>query len=192
MRLEMARSEMLLAGRTESIARIAAGHDFSTCRWVASAAPPPSIVCHQANYKKAALFASPPRLPHRRQICVPASLEPTLQQRLRTAAKLDRCGVVRGIDNVGVSATDLPRSIAFYETLGFSEAYRNDRCVMKAAGTGQLSLAPAHRSEAKPVGREFRPLRQSAGHRPHQSRRRRCGCTLQRAGQHRGRVRWSA
>ena len=63
--------------------------------------------------------------------------------------------MVRGIDNIGICVTDLPRSAAFYETLGFSEAYRNDRGVMMAAGTAQLFLFVAQRPDAMPVGREL-------------------------------------
>ena len=63
--------------------------------------------------------------------------------------------MVRGIDNIGVCVSDLPRSVAFYETVGFSEAYRNDRGMMLAAGTVQLFLFAARRRDAKPVGREL-------------------------------------
>ena len=35
--------------------------------------------------------------------------------------------MVRGIDNIGICSSDLARSVAFYQKLGFSEAYRNDR-----------------------------------------------------------------
>ena len=63
--------------------------------------------------------------------------------------------MVRGIDNIGICASDLARSIAFYETLGFSEAYRNDRGVMLAAGTVQLFLFATRRSDPPLVGREL-------------------------------------
>jgi glyoxylase I family protein len=63
--------------------------------------------------------------------------------------------MVRGIDNIGICATDLPRSVAFYEKLGFSEAYRNDRGVMLAAGTVQLFLFGTRRPDPPPVGREL-------------------------------------
>ena len=63
--------------------------------------------------------------------------------------------MVRGIDNIGICASDLPRSVAFYETLGFSEAYRNDRGVMLAAGTVQLFVFATRQSNARPVGREL-------------------------------------
>ena len=48
--------------------------------------------------------------------------------------------MVQGIDNIGICTTDLTRSVTFYDRLGFSEAYRNDRGVMMAAGTVQLFL----------------------------------------------------
>ena len=63
--------------------------------------------------------------------------------------------MVRGIDNIGICASDLARSVPFYETLGFSEAYRNDRGVMLAAGTVQLFLFATRRPDASPVGREL-------------------------------------
>ena len=71
--------------------------------------------------------------------------------------------MVRGIDNIGICASDLPRSVAFYETLGFSEAYRNDRGVMLAAGTVQLFLFATQRSDAMPVGRELDLFRNPPG-----------------------------
>src|SRR6516164_6928924 len=42
--------------------------------------------------------------------------------------------MVQGIDNIGICTTDVERSVAFYQRLGFSEAYRNDRGVLVAAG----------------------------------------------------------
>jgi methylmalonyl-CoA/ethylmalonyl-CoA epimerase len=69
--------------------------------------------------------------------------------------QFERWDMVRGIDNIGICATDLARSIAFYEALGFSEAYRNDHGVMLAAGTVQLFLLATRRSDAPLVGREL-------------------------------------
>ena len=63
--------------------------------------------------------------------------------------------MVRGIDNIGICATDLARSVTFYEILGFSEAYHNERGVMMAAGTVQLFLFATLRSDAMPVAREL-------------------------------------
>ena len=69
--------------------------------------------------------------------------------------QFERQNMVRGIDNIGICASDLARSVAFYETLGFSEAYRNDRGVMLAAGTVQLFLFATRRPDAPLVGREL-------------------------------------
>jgi hypothetical protein len=63
--------------------------------------------------------------------------------------------MVRGIDNVGICATDLTKSVAFYHRLGFSEAYRNDRGVMMAAGTTQLFLFAARQPNPPPVRRDL-------------------------------------
>jgi catechol 2,3-dioxygenase-like lactoylglutathione lyase family enzyme len=63
--------------------------------------------------------------------------------------------MVRGIDNIGICAANLERSVAFYEALGFSEAYRNNRGVMMAAGTVQLFLFATRRSDAPRVGRQL-------------------------------------
>ena len=71
------------------------------------------------------------------------------------SGQLERWSMVRGIDNIGICTSDLARSVAFYETMGFSEAYRNDRGVMMAAGTVQLFLFATQRSDATPVGREL-------------------------------------
>ena len=62
---------------------------------------------------------------------------------------------MRGIDNIGICTTDLARSVAFYDKLGLSEAYRNERGVMMAAGTVQLFLFQVRRPDPAPVGREL-------------------------------------
>ena len=63
--------------------------------------------------------------------------------------------MMQRIDNIGICTTDVPRSVAFYEMLGFSEAYRNDRGVMMTAGTAQLFLFQVRQSDPAPVGREL-------------------------------------
>ena len=63
--------------------------------------------------------------------------------------------MVHGIDNVGICATDLGRSIRFYEQLGFAEAYRNDRGVALAAGEVRLFLFATRQANPPPVGREL-------------------------------------
>jgi len=63
--------------------------------------------------------------------------------------------MVQGIDNIGICTTNLTGSVRFYERLGFSEAYRNDRGVMMAAGSVQLFLFQVRRPDPVPVGREL-------------------------------------
>jgi methylmalonyl-CoA/ethylmalonyl-CoA epimerase len=63
--------------------------------------------------------------------------------------------MMRGIDNVGVCVTDLERSVGFYRSLGFAEAYRNDRGVMMVAGTAQLFLFRSREATPPSVGREL-------------------------------------
>jgi catechol 2,3-dioxygenase-like lactoylglutathione lyase family enzyme len=88
---------------------------------------------------------------------IPIRLQSNTSVPIATAygGQLERQNMVRGIDNIGISASDLARSVSFYETLGFSEAYRNDRGVMLAAGTVQLFLFATRRPAASPVGREL-------------------------------------
>ena len=71
------------------------------------------------------------------------------------AANSERWRMVQGIDNIGICTTDLTRSVTFYERLGLSEAYRNDRGVMMAAGTVQLFLFQVRRPDPAPVSREL-------------------------------------
>jgi hypothetical protein len=63
--------------------------------------------------------------------------------------------MMQGIDNIGICTSDLARSVAFYQELGLTEAYRNDRGVMMGAGTGQLFLFQTRRPDPAPVGREL-------------------------------------
>ena len=63
--------------------------------------------------------------------------------------------MVQGIDNIGICTTDVERSVAFYQRLGFSEAYRNDRGVLVAAGAAHLFIFATRRSDPPPVGREL-------------------------------------
>ena len=63
--------------------------------------------------------------------------------------------MIKTIDNIGICTTDIARSIAFYQTLGFSEAYRNDRGVLMAAGSVHLFIFATRQSDPPPVGREL-------------------------------------
>jgi methylmalonyl-CoA/ethylmalonyl-CoA epimerase len=63
--------------------------------------------------------------------------------------------MVQGVDNIGICATDVARSVAFYQTLGFSEAYRNDRGVLMAAAAVHLFIFATRQSNPSPVRREL-------------------------------------
>ena len=63
--------------------------------------------------------------------------------------------MIQGVDNIGICTSDVARSVAFYQTLGFSEAYRNERGVMMAAGSANLFVFATRQSNPPPVGREL-------------------------------------
>ena len=63
--------------------------------------------------------------------------------------------MVQGIDNIGICATGLERSVRFYGRLGLVEAYRNERGVMMAAGSAQLFLFQTRSSNPTPISREL-------------------------------------
>jgi catechol 2,3-dioxygenase-like lactoylglutathione lyase family enzyme len=63
--------------------------------------------------------------------------------------------VIQGIDNIGICTTDVARAVAFYQGLGFSEAYRNDRGVLMVVGDVHLFIFATRQTNPPPVGREF-------------------------------------
>ena len=62
---------------------------------------------------------------------------------------------LQGIDNIGICTSDLARSAAFYDKLGFTEAYRNERGIMMPKGMVQLFLFATKQSNPLPVEREL-------------------------------------
>jgi catechol 2,3-dioxygenase-like lactoylglutathione lyase family enzyme len=62
---------------------------------------------------------------------------------------------VQGIDNIGICTSDLARSADFYEKLGFTEAYRNDRGIIMTKEMVQLFLFATKQSNPSPVEREL-------------------------------------
>ena len=63
--------------------------------------------------------------------------------------------MIKGVDNIGICTTDVARAVAFYQRLGFSEAYRNDRGVMMAVGDVHLFIFATRQSSPPPVAREL-------------------------------------
>jgi catechol 2,3-dioxygenase-like lactoylglutathione lyase family enzyme len=63
--------------------------------------------------------------------------------------------MIQVIDNIGICTTDVARAVAFYQRLGFSEAYRNERGVLMAVGDVHLFIFATRQSNPPPVGREL-------------------------------------
>jgi catechol 2,3-dioxygenase-like lactoylglutathione lyase family enzyme len=63
--------------------------------------------------------------------------------------------VIQGVDNIGICTADVARLVAFYQRLGFSEAYRNDRGVMITSGPVNLFVFATRQSDPPPVGRQL-------------------------------------
>jgi len=64
--------------------------------------------------------------------------------------------MIKGIDNVGISVSNLGRAVAFYERMGFAKEYDYEAdvsgCAM-SAGSAVLFLFQTKRTDAQPVQR---------------------------------------
>ena len=63
--------------------------------------------------------------------------------------------MIKGIDNIGICTTDTARSVVFYQRLGFSEAYRNERGVLMTAGSAHLFIFATRQNDPQPVVRQL-------------------------------------
>lgn len=63
--------------------------------------------------------------------------------------------MIKSVDNIGICTTDVARSVAFYQKLGLSEAYRNDRGVMMAAGEVHLFIFATRQCNSPAVERQL-------------------------------------
>jgi catechol 2,3-dioxygenase-like lactoylglutathione lyase family enzyme len=63
--------------------------------------------------------------------------------------------MIQGVDNIGICAKDLKRAISFYEKLGFTKAYENDRGVTMVAGTAKLFVFQSRQPNPAPANRQF-------------------------------------
>jgi catechol 2,3-dioxygenase-like lactoylglutathione lyase family enzyme len=86
----------------------------------------------------------------------PAQLN-TIQQNIETPPSLNvkvtpaqRSKMILGIDNIGVAARDLDRSVTFYQTLGFSKTFQNERGVTMTASSAKLFIFKAMSQEMSP------------------------------------------
>jgi catechol 2,3-dioxygenase-like lactoylglutathione lyase family enzyme len=62
--------------------------------------------------------------------------------------------MIQGVDNIGICVRDLGRTVSFYEKLGFTKAFENDRGCTLIAGSSKLFVFQT-KAHAKSVHREF-------------------------------------
>jgi catechol 2,3-dioxygenase-like lactoylglutathione lyase family enzyme len=62
---------------------------------------------------------------------------------------------IQAIDNIGICTTGLPRSVRFYQQLGFAVLFEGDRGVTLALGPAKLFLFPAQSGDDRAVGRNL-------------------------------------
>ena len=63
--------------------------------------------------------------------------------------------MIKGVDNIGICASDLRRAVSFYEKLGFTKAFENDRGVTMVAGGAKLFIFQTRKLNQAPVDRDF-------------------------------------
>ena len=63
--------------------------------------------------------------------------------------------MITAIDNIGIAAGDPKRSVGFYEKLGFTNAFANDRGCLMVAGAARLFIFLAKEAGAAPPRRAF-------------------------------------
>jgi catechol 2,3-dioxygenase-like lactoylglutathione lyase family enzyme len=63
--------------------------------------------------------------------------------------------MIQGIDNIGICVKDLERSVLFYQKLGFTKAFENDRGVTMVAGTTKLFIFQSRQLHPPEVNRQF-------------------------------------
>ena len=63
--------------------------------------------------------------------------------------------MITGIDNVGVAVADLERSVAFYQKLGFTKVFENDRGCTMMQGSAKLFVFAVKSKTAPPLRNVF-------------------------------------
>ena len=81
--------------------------------------------------------------------------------------------MIQGVDNIGICAKDLKRAISFYEKLGFTKAYENNRGATMVAGTAKLFVFQSQQPNPAPANRQFTLFDNPHRDRPHKLRSRR-------------------
>jgi len=74
---------------------------------------------------------------------------------IATGVASSQTAMIKGVDNIGICVTDLRQVVRFYQDLGFTKAYENDRGVTMVAGTAKLFIFQSRKSNPEPVKRDF-------------------------------------
>jgi catechol 2,3-dioxygenase-like lactoylglutathione lyase family enzyme len=85
------------------------------------------------------------------------------QQLTETHSSTGLKSMINGVDNIGICVTDLKKSVEFYQTLGFTKAYENERGVTMMAGTSKLFIFQTRKTNSAPVAREFTLFQNAPG-----------------------------
>src|SRR5215469_16491374 len=56
--------------------------------------------------------------------------------------------MIQGVDNIGICARDVAKSVEFYQRLGFQKSFENERGCLVVAGTARLFVFRATAKEA--------------------------------------------
>jgi len=83
------------------------------------------------------------------------SQQSTGVDQIATGAASSQTRMIKGVDNIGICVTDLRQVVRFYQDLGFTKAYENDRGVTMVAGTAKLFIFQSRKSNPEPVKRDF-------------------------------------
>ena len=67
----------------------------------------------------------------------------------------NQTSMIKGVDNIGICVKDLKRAVKFYQDLGFTKAYENERGVTMVAGTAKLFVFQTRKSNPEAVKRDF-------------------------------------
>jgi catechol 2,3-dioxygenase-like lactoylglutathione lyase family enzyme len=71
--------------------------------------------------------------------------------------------MIQGVDNIGICVNDLERAVSFYQKLGFTKAFENNRGVTMVAGTAKLFLFQSRQPHPATVNRQFTLFDNSPG-----------------------------
>jgi len=63
--------------------------------------------------------------------------------------------MIQAVDNIGICVKDLERAVSFYQKLGFTKAFENNRGVTMVTGTARLFVFQSRKPHRAAVNRQF-------------------------------------